>query len=93
MQIRLEIPDDLAPPLLPGQDPDRAAREAIGLEAYRLRRITGYQLRALLGIPSRYELDCFLKKHKVEKYTVEDFEHDLATIRVGDEKHKAEQPT
>jgi hypothetical protein len=92
MQITLEIPDYLASPLLPGQDSGRAALEAIGLEAYRQRRITGYQLRALLGICSRYELEGFLKKHKVEKYTVEDFEHDLETIRVVDEKRKAEQP-
>lgn len=63
------------------QDPARAALEALALEAYRERRLTGYQLRMLLGIPSRYELDGFLKQHRVEKYTVEDFEHDLATIR------------
>jgi hypothetical protein len=83
MQITLEIPDNLALPLVPpGQDPARAALEAFGVEAYRQRRITGYQLRCLLGIPSRYELDGFLKEHRVEKYTAEDFEHDLATIQV-----------
>jgi len=76
------LPDDLAAPLLPpGQEAARAVLEAIALEAYRRRRITGYQLRMLLGIPSRYELDGFLKEHQVEKYTAEDFEHDLATIR------------
>ncbi|MGO9271317.1 MAG: UPF0175 family protein [Terriglobia bacterium] len=77
------LPDDLAAPLLPpGQEPARAVLEAIALEAYRQRRITGYQVRVLLGIPSRYELDGFLKEHQVEKYTAEDFEHDLATIEV-----------
>jgi hypothetical protein len=36
MQITLEIPDDLALPLLrPGQDPARAALEALAIEAYR----------------------------------------------------------
>jgi len=70
MQIRVDIPDELA-----------AALEALGLEAYRQRRITGYQLRTLLGIPSRYQFDGFLKEHHVEKYTYEDFEKDLATIR------------
>lgn len=39
MWIALEIPDELTPP---GQDPSRAALEAIGLEAYRRRRISGY---------------------------------------------------
>ena len=86
------LPDDLAAPLLPsGQEPARAALEALGLEAYRQRRITGYQLRTLLGIPSRYELDGFLKQHEVYDYTIEDFDHDLATIRELDEKRKAER--
>ena len=44
-----------------GQYPARAALEAIALEAYRQRRIGGYQLRTLLGIPTRYELDGFVK--------------------------------
>ena len=92
MQITLEIPDDLAPTLAPhGQDPARAALEALGLEAYRQRRMTGYQLRTVLGIASRYEFDGFLKEHQVEKYNAEDFEHDLATIRKLDELRKAER--
>jgi hypothetical protein len=79
MQVTVTIPDELAAVLAPeGQDLSRAALEALGLEAYRLRRLTGYQLRTLLGIPSRYEFDGFLKEHKVEKYSLEDFEHDLA---------------
>lgn len=82
MQITVTFPDDLAAPLLPpGQEPARAALEALGLEAYRQRRISAYQLRTLLGIPSRYELDGFLKEHQVETYTAADFEHDLATIQ------------
>jgi hypothetical protein len=81
MQIMLDIPDDLLANLAePGQDPRRAALEALGLEAYRQRRISGYQLRTLLDIGSRYEFDGFLKRHEVEKYTVADFEHDLGTI-------------
>jgi hypothetical protein len=81
MQIMLDIPDDLLASLAgPGQDPSRSALEALGLEAYRLRRITGYQLRLFLGISSRYEFDGFLKQHEVEKYTVADFEHDLSAI-------------
>ena len=43
--------------------------------------MTGYELRTLLGISSRYELDALLKEHKIEKYTIEDFEQDLATLR------------
>jgi len=89
MRIALEIPDELTPP---GQDPSRAALEAIGLEAYRQRRISGYQLRMLLGIPSRYELDRFLKEHQVFDYTIEDFEKDLASTREFRQKQEAERP-
>lgn len=93
MQITVTLPDDLAAPLLPhGQEPARAALEALGLEAYRQRRLTGYQLRTLLGIPSQNELDGFLKQHEVYDYTVEDFEHDLATVRELNQKRKAERP-
>jgi hypothetical protein len=89
MRITLEIPDELAVSLSPdGQDPARAALEAIALEAYRERRLTGFQLRSLLGISSRYELDGFLKQHRIEKYTAEDFEHDLATLH--EVKHLAD---
>ena len=93
MQITVTLPDDLAAPLLPpGQDPARTALEAIGLEAYRQRRISAYQLRTLLGIPSRYELDGLLKQHEVYDYTMEDFEKDLASIREFRDKQKADSP-
>jgi Uncharacterised protein family (UPF0175) len=82
MQITVDIPDELAATLAAaGEDPVRGALEAIGLEAYRKRRISAFQLRTFLGIPSRWELDAFLKEHRVESYTAEDFEHDLTTIR------------
>jgi len=93
MQITLDIPNDLAVALsASGQDPARAALEAIALEAYRQQRLTGYQLRTLLGISSRYELDGFLKKHQVYDYTLEDFEKDLAAIRELRTEQKAESP-
>jgi len=93
MEITLEIPDELAAVLTPaGQAPGRAALEALALEAYRERRLTGYQLRTLLGIPSRYQLDGFLKAHSVYDYTMEDFESDLAGLREFREKQKAVRP-
>lgn len=81
MRVTFEIPDDLAAALAgSGQDLSRAALEAIGVEAYRQGRLSGYQLRMLLGISSRYELDEFLKGHQVYDYTVEDLEQDLASL-------------
>jgi hypothetical protein len=94
MQISVEIPDELKAALAaPGQDLSRSALEAIGLEAYRQRRISGYQLRTLLGIPTRFELDALLKEHQVEKYTVEDFDHDLEAIRRFEQKGTAKPST
>lgn len=78
MQITIEIPDELALQLAPAdQEPARTALEALAVEAYRDHRLTGYQLRQLLGIPSRYELDGFLKKHQVWlEYSLADFERE-----------------
>ncbi len=81
MQITVDIPEELVAVLAgSGQDLPRAVMEAIGLEANRQGRLSGYQLRFLLGIPSRYELDGFLKEHQVYDYTVEDLEKDLANL-------------
>jgi hypothetical protein len=92
MQITVDIPDELAASLArPGQDPARAALEALGLEAYRQRRMSAFQLRTLLGIPSRWDLDAFLKERHVENYTAEDFEHDLATIQHSEELRQAKR--
>lgn len=92
MQISLDIPDELADALAgKSHDLSRMALEAIALEAYRQRRLSGYQLRTLLGIPSRFALDAFLKEHQVSTYTAEDFEHDLATIREFEQKRETEQ--
>jgi hypothetical protein len=87
LRITVTVPDELVAHLLPaGQDPASADLEALAIAVYRQRRPTGYQFRSLLGVPSRYELDGILKKHRVEKYTAEDFEHDLATLRETEEK-------
>ncbi len=93
MRISLDLPDDLAAAVIPpGQEPSRAALEALGLEAFRQRRISEYQLRTLLGLPSRWDLHAFLKERKVETYTIEDFEKDLATIQEFRNKQKTDIP-
>ena len=93
MQVTLDIPDELAAPLTgPGQEPTRAALEGWGLEAYRQRRLSAYQLRTLLGIPSRWDLDAFLKEHRVETYTLQEWEEDWATIQEFRQKQKSDRP-
>ena len=82
MQVTVEVPDDLAAALnLGDRDLAGAALEAMALEAFRERKLTGYQLRTLLGIPSRFDLWEFLKEHRIETYTVEDLENDLAALK------------
>jgi len=75
MEITVTIPDELARLIVPeGLDPSRQAIEDMAVEAYRAHRLNGVQLRRVLGIPSRHELDAFLKKRGVWlEYTVEDF--------------------
>ena len=91
MQVILDIPDEFAAPLTgPGQDPARGALEAWGLEAYRQRRLSEYQLRTLLGLPSRWDLHALFKERKIDMYTLEDFEKDLATNEELRKKRQAE---
>lgn len=81
MKVTVEVPEQLAAALnLTDRDPAGAALEAMALEAFREQKLTGYQLRMLLGIPSRFDLWEFLKERRVETYTVEDLEHDLAGL-------------
>ena len=66
MRIWLDLPDDLVEQLAEkGQDLSRSALEALAIDAYRMNRITSHQLCQLLELPSRYELDGFLKHHGV----------------------------
>ncbi len=75
MEITLTIPDEFTRQIIPeGLDPARKALEDMSVEAYRAHRLTGSQLRRVLGIGSRDELDAFLKERGVWlDYTLEDF--------------------
>jgi len=85
MQVTLEIPDDMAGRLVTqGQDPARAALEAVAIEGYRSAALSAYQTRRLLGFETRYELDGFLKAHNVweHAYGIEDLEQDRQTLKL-----------
>src|SRR5437773_5187698 len=83
MEVTVHIPDIISERL--GKDAEAIPRwllEKAGLEAYRSREISGYELRLLLGMKSRLELDAFLKTHGVYfEYTEEDSAHDAETSR------------
>ncbi|HXJ37623.1 MAG TPA: UPF0175 family protein [Bryobacteraceae bacterium] len=82
MQVTVEVPEELGAALnLTDRNPAGAALEAMALEAFRERKLTGYQLRALLGIPTRFDLWESLKERRIETYPVEDLEHDVAVMK------------
>jgi len=66
MQVHLDVPEDVAQRFAaePGGI-TRAALEALAIEGVRSGKLTVYQAREMLGIPSRYEMDGFLKAHGV----------------------------
>lgn len=82
MDLNLVIPDDLADRLsASGADLSRRALEAFALEEYKNERISKAELRRLLGIQSRYELDGFLKAHGVWiEYGIEDFRREQEAL-------------
>jgi hypothetical protein len=81
MKVWLELPDALAERLAGrNRNVSRAALEALAVDAYRAHRLTGVEVCRLLDIPSRNDLDAFLKGHGVPlEYTVEDFEREGQT--------------
>jgi hypothetical protein len=66
MQVHLDVPEDVARQFAaePGGI-TRAALEALAIEGVRSGKLSLYQARQMLGIPSRYEMDGFLKAHGV----------------------------
>src|SRR6266545_4292968 len=81
VRIWLDLPDSTVGQLAEeGRDLSRVALEALAIDAYRTSRITAQQLCQVLDIPSRYELDGFLKQHGVPlEYSLDDFEREGAT--------------
>jgi hypothetical protein len=81
MQVRVEIPDDLARQLSENDEGlCRAAVEALALEGYRSERLTESQVRDLLGFETRIQVHAFLKAHNCHlHYSMEDVEHDRQT--------------
>lgn len=83
MNVNVQIPDDLAKRLAAsGDDLSRRALEGFALEEYKTGRITKAELRRLLGLETRYELDGFLKVHGVvADVTIEDLRRDVGDLK------------
>jgi hypothetical protein len=83
MNVTVRIPDTITARLgMATEEISRWLLKKAGLEAYRAREVSGYELRLMLGLKSRLEVDAFLKTHGVYlEYTDEDFSHDAETSR------------
>ena len=80
--ITIELPESVAEKLGNSKmDLSRAALEAIALEGYRSDRLTGFQVREMLGFETGLELDAFLKAHRVDlEYSFEDLERERTAL-------------
>ncbi len=81
MQITLELPDEL----LQHFDQthiNREILEALAVQAYQSEKITSAQVGRILGLPSRWAVDAFLKQHNANlHYDEADLEADRETLR------------
>lgn len=75
--LTIDLPDNLSRFLSASGNVERAALEAIALQAYREDKLSTAELRRLLGYRSRLQVHAFLKAHHVPlQYGLEDLEHD-----------------
>jgi predicted HTH domain antitoxin len=75
--LTLDLPEKLSRFLAASGDVERAALEAIALQAYREENISTAELRRLLGFRTRLQVHAFLKAHGVPlQYGIDDLEHD-----------------
>ena len=84
MEVELYIPDDIAEQMRQanGQDIARHILEAYAIRAYQEQTLGESQLRRLLGLATRHELEDFLAAHGVPRnYTLADLEQDRRTAR------------
>ena len=83
MNVAIEIPDEVGQALARrAGDVSRAVLEAVAVDAYRRGAITALQVQRMLGLRSRWETESFLRGAEAyHDYTVDDLEHDIATIR------------
>ncbi len=82
MNISITLPDDVALRMSKHwQDLPRRTLEALVADAYRADVVTAGQVRSILGLETRLEVDAFLKEAGAYlDYTEEDLERDIRTL-------------
>jgi predicted HTH domain antitoxin len=92
MQITLDLPDAL----IQHFNPDNLSREileALSIQAYQAEKITCAEVGHILGLPSRWAVDEFLKQHNVElHYDETDLAQDRETLRQFRERQAHSAP-
>jgi hypothetical protein len=89
MQITIELPDDVADQVRKTSgDVARRVLEAFAIDSFRSGKLTGWQVRQLLQLKTRFELDAMLKQAGVfREYTVEELERDYEASRAASTEH------
>jgi hypothetical protein len=89
MQITIEIPDELASQLEADRGPlSRQILENLVVAAYKAERITSAEVGHILGFPSRFAVDAFLKENNAYfHYTEADLEQDIETLHQLHHQH------
>jgi predicted HTH domain antitoxin len=80
MQITIDLPDELVQHF----NSNRLAHEileALVVQAYQTEKITSAEVGRILGLPSRWSVDAFLKQHKADlHYDEVDLARDRETL-------------
>jgi len=81
MQITINLPDELVQHL-GSNHLEQEVISALVLQAYQAEKITHAEVGRILGLPSRWAVDAFLKKHNTNlHYDEMDLERDHETLR------------
>ena len=83
MQVTIDLPEDAAKGLqAKWNDVERGAKEFIAIEDFRSGALTTEQVRRMLGLATRMQVDGLLKQAGVYlEYTDEEFAQDTETSR------------
>jgi hypothetical protein len=89
MQVTIELPDELADQIRKTSgDVARIILEAFAIDSYRSGKLSGVQVRQLLGLETRFDLDALLKVAGVfREYTAEELERDFEASRQASSEH------
>jgi hypothetical protein len=83
MNVSIAVPDDVVHKMeAQWQDVPQRTLEALAIEAYRSGVITEAEVQRMLNLPSRWEVNEFLKRSQAYiNYTEADLQQDIHTIR------------